>query len=108
MSRKIKASPYSELGFLDMTSSTASNNAGTLATQSPDPQEAYADWRENALDKRRQWMEIMGCDEAEIEEQCGPGKIADLDEEIANYNAAVRFGWVEPLAENPNDTTVGG
>ena len=50
----------------------------------------------------------MGCDEAEIEEQCGPGKIADLDEEIANYNAAVRFGWVEPLAENPNDTTVGG
>ena len=74
-----------------MTSSTAWNNTGTFATQSPDPQDAYSDWRENALDKRRQWMEIMGCDEDEVSEQCGPGKIADLDEEIAHYNAAIRL-----------------
>ena len=64
---------------------------GSFATHSPDPQDVYSDWRENALDKRREWMEIMGCDDAEIEEHCAPGQVADLDEEIANCNAAIRL-----------------
>jgi len=67
---------------------------GSFATQSPDPQDVYSDWRENALDKRREWMEIMGCDDAEIEEYCAPGQVADLDEEIGNYNAAIRLQQV--------------
>lgn len=73
-----------------MTSTTWSN-AESLATLTPDPWQDYANWQDSALDKRREWMQLMGCDDAEIEEHCAPGQVADLDEEIANYNAAVRL-----------------
>lgn len=45
------------------------------------------EWRENAIQIRREWMMAMGLSQEEIEIACGPGAEADLDEEIAQRNA---------------------
>lgn len=50
-----------------------------------------SDWRENALDIRREWMSALGMDDEEIENHCGPTAVADLDEEIAQRSAMERL-----------------
>lgn len=60
-------------------------------THSPDPwsEAGYSIWKANPLQVRRNWMTILGCSEEEIAEHCADGQVADLDEELAEYNAAV-------------------
>lgn len=55
-----------------------------------------------AINVRRTWMEMMGLDDDEIELECGPGNVADLDEELSQYNA-----MVEIRAMNAQESAVG-
>lgn len=66
-------------------------NNPTSITSSADPWSQYSEWKVNALEVRRQWMEMMGLSDEEIEEYCAPGQFADLDEELEQYNAMVRI-----------------
>lgn len=67
----------------------SSATLGEWTTDVADPWTVYgySDWRKNALAVRRQWMTMMGLDPEEVEEACKPGTSADLDEELANYQA---------------------
>ena len=42
---------------------------------------------DNALKVRKQWMQMMGFPEAEIDDECRRDPPTDLDEELRNYNA---------------------
>lgn len=46
-----------------------------------------SDWRENALEIRREWMTALGMESYEIESHCCSKAIADLDEEIGQRSA---------------------
>lgn len=63
------------------------------ATDAPDPWTAsgYSHWQKNAAQIRRQWMAIMGFSAEEIEEAIEHSPPIDIDEEMAQYNAAVRL-----------------
>jgi hypothetical protein len=58
------------------------------STITPDPwtECGYADWKDRALEIRREWMRMMGMDDAEIDLHCTQQPPTDLDEELAHYN----------------------
>lgn len=75
-----------------MTTSTQNER---LTTYKADPwtQDGYSNWkpsREAALNVRRQWMQMMGVPQDEIDEYCAEDQPADFDEEMAEYNSMVR------------------
>ncbi len=60
-----------------------------LNTRSPDPwtEDGYADWQLDPFAIRRQWMEMMGLSQDEIDENCELDPPTDIDEELSQYNA---------------------
>lgn len=62
-----------------------------MSTSTTDPRAGYSDWRTNALSVRRNWMELLGFEQDEIDAVCVDGTILDLDEELEQYNAACRL-----------------
>lgn len=62
-----------------------------MSTSTTDPRAVYSDWRMNALSVRRNWMELLGFGQEEIDAACIEGTVLDLDEELEEYNAACRL-----------------
>jgi len=71
-----------------MNTPTFNNCQGTACG---DPLGAYSNWADNAMEKRREWMTMLGLDEAEIAEYCPVDGVADLDEECEDFNAMVEL-----------------
>ena len=65
----------------------------TTSTKSADPwtDAGYSQWLDQALTLRRQWMGMMGLGDEEINLACQPGSHADLEEELAQYNAMLQI-----------------
>jgi len=47
-----------------------------------------------AIKVRRQWMEVMGCDELEINEACGNAVDVSLEDELLQLAAAIRLNTI--------------
>ena len=63
----------------------------------------HAKWRSSegenreAAEIRRQWMELMGCDSSDIDEQCDNVRDYDLVEELEQLGAAIRLNEREEV-----------
>ena len=75
-------------GRLDSENSPFSQKAGDHEVNVKFAVVLKREWQQNPLQVRRQWMELLHMDPEEIEELCRPSQLADLQEELAQLDAA--------------------